>query len=112
MNTDRKITSTFGSSQIAYPVGESKDSYSINSWYRENLETGIITVTHQLVKNNSYSDWREGMDKSSKYKEVLYQGKSYNECAKIVDDIVLAQGEWRQIPGDAFNRELMFTLNK
>lgn len=111
MYTDRDVTSTFGSSQVAYPVGRKYDSYTINSWYRENLKTGVIDVTHQLVKNDSYTTWTKGMNESSKFKETLHQG-TYNECAAIVDKIILKEGEWRQIKSDPFNKELVYTLNK
>jgi hypothetical protein len=111
MYTDRKTTTAYTTSQVAYPVGMNEDSYTIASWYREDLITGVITVEHELIKNHSYNTKREGMDKSSKYKETLHKG-TYNECAKLVDDIVLKEGEWRQVPVKPFEKELLFTLNK
>ena len=105
----RKVITALNSSQVAYPVGKSKDSYTVLSWYTEDLKTGEIKSAHELVKNDPYKHWKEGMDESSKYREVLYKG-TYNECAAIVDSIILREGEWRQIPGKPFEQELVFTI--
>lgn len=111
MYTKRKVTSALHSSQVAYPVGKLKDAYTILSRYTENLQTGEIKSIHELMKNDSYSPWKEGMDASSKHRELLHQG-TYNECAAIVDNIILKEGEWRQIPSKPLEKELVFTLNK
>lgn len=61
--------------QVAYPVGENKDSYNIMTYFRYNTETKETTTTHEVVKN-----W---MGENKK----LLKG-SYDECFELIQEIV------------------------
>jgi hypothetical protein len=79
----RKEIAALDISQIAYPVGINKDSYNLYSYYSEDVETGEITVIHQVYKN-----WY-ARDRS----EALFTG-TIKECYKVIIDIVNKEGEW------------------
>ena len=61
---------------VAFGVGEENDSYSINSYYRHNVECNTIISQHEVVKN-----W------ISPKKEILFKG-SLKECFKFIENIV------------------------
>lgn len=71
------ITTLYAASseQVAYPVGENKDSYYMTNMYREDVETGEITVTHK-VRKNVYSE-----------DELLFEGTA-KECLDYIHTIV------------------------
>lgn len=81
-------------SQVAYPVGKNQDSYSIVSFFTEDLETGEVTSQHSLVKNwfspefNPKYKYKEG----ARFRETIFVG-SYKECANKVKEIVEQEGE-------------------
>ena len=62
---------------VAFGVGEENDSYSINSYYRHNVEWNTITSQHEVVKN-----W------ISSKKEILFKG-TLKECYQFIEDIVV-----------------------
>ena len=95
MYINKDFNETLNTSQIAYPVGQEKDSYSIQSWYKEDLNTGKVTVRHTLIKN-VHLDSAEVMMESS-----------YKECVAAVVAIVREQGEWIK-EKDSFNTILTF----
>lgn len=112
MYISTKTITALHTSQIAYPVGQDKDSYTIMSWYRENLQTGIITSEHKLVKNWSSDRYKKpdvSYAEGTRFTEDLHTG-TYQECVEITKKIVMEQGEWRQIPDKPFEKQLEFTV--
>ena len=62
---------------VAFGVGEKNDSYSINSYYKHNVEEDTITSQHEVIKN-----W------ISSEKETLFKG-TLKECFQFIEDIVV-----------------------
>lgn len=96
MYIDKKSVSAIHTSQIAYPVGPNKDSYSISSWYKQDVNTLEITVEHELIKNWMCNEKKEGVvyKEGTKFKELLFKG-TYNECVQFfMDNVMNTQKEW------------------
>lgn len=97
MYIQTKTVTSYGSKQIAYLVGKDQDSYNIDSFFIEDLETGKIESEHRLIKNphhqvyNPKYKYKEG----TRFKEQLHIG-SYKECVAIVQAIVEQEGEWER----------------
>lgn len=69
------IRTALDTHQVAYPVGENKDSYNIMTYFCYETSTKETTVTHEVVKN-----WF-GENKT------LLKG-SYDECFDLIQRIV------------------------
>lgn len=95
MYINTKTVNAYNHSQVAYPVGVNKDSYSITSYYYENLETGVITVKHEVVKNWSCSNYNPNCKykEGTRFRETLLTG-SYLDCVNKIKSIVDEEGEW------------------
>lgn len=80
--------SGYNNQQVAYPVGLNKDSYSILTFFNQDLKTGDITVSCEVVEN-----W------IGKNKTMLYAG-SYLDCVeftrKLVTEIENQYGVWNR----------------
>lgn len=112
MHLRKDYISSYNNSQVAYPVSENRDSYNINSWYNQNLLTGEITVIHKLYKNDVYGDKHPNTNykPNTKFREFIAEG-TYLELSKMVEAIILEQGEFRRVNKDKpFEEILVFTL--
>lgn len=96
MFINNKTVTGFNNSQIAYPVGPEKDSYNINSWFSQDINTLEIIVKHVLVKNwictvkKPNVQYREG----TKFSEDLFTG-TYKECVDyLMNNVMNTQKEW------------------
>jgi hypothetical protein len=91
-----KTISAYNSNQIAYPVELNKDSYSINSYFHQDINTLEVTVKHELVKNHMYNPKEEGKTykEGAKFRELLYTG-TYKECQDyFINTILPIEREW------------------
>jgi hypothetical protein len=68
--------------QVAHLVGPNKDSYSIESYFRKNVETEELNVSHHVFKN-----WYRGD------RELLFSG-SPKDCLEYIRGVVAKEGEW------------------
>lgn len=111
MYLETKSVTALDTKQVAWPVGQNQDSYTIVTWFKENLETGVITSKHEVVKNWSSQpkDPNTTYKEGARFRETLFTG-SYLQCQSFIADIVKEQGEWRQIPGKPFEKELRFDV--
>jgi hypothetical protein len=78
----RNVITALDVAQIAYPIGPNKDAYYLESYFRQNVETGAIEVSNQVYKN-----WYGNK------KEHLFSG-SAKECLVFIAGIVASEGEW------------------
>ncbi len=76
-----KQATAYNMQQVAYPVGINKDSYYLQSYFKQDIETLVISVEHKVVKNM--------FGKS----EELFSG-SAKECYNHISNIVETEGEW------------------
>lgn len=92
MYIETKRITAYNASQVAYPVGPNKDSYNINSFFYQNLDTLNVTVVCELVRNDLYTPKVHKNNK--KFREVLYIG-TYKECVDfLMNNIMNTQKEW------------------
>lgn len=108
---DREV-SALSTNQVAYPVGQNKDSYTIVSRFNQDLTNGDITVSHELIKNWSSNRYKEeGIEypEGTRFTEKLHRG-TYQECIELVKTIVKEQGEWRRPKGTFQDPVLEFTI--
>lgn len=93
--SDKSIIA-INSTQIAFPVGPEKDSYTIVICMRQNIETLETIVTCELIKNwsSNVKDPSKTYKEGTRFKEILYKG-TYKECIQYFKDNVLnTQKEW------------------
>lgn len=68
---------TYNVRSVAFNIGETGDTYSINSYYWHHVENDTITSQHEVIKN-----W------ISSKKEILFKG-TLKECFQFIEDIVV-----------------------
>lgn len=76
------IITALDAAQIAYPVGPDKDSYYMESYFRQNVKTGELSASNHVFKN-----WYSGS------RELLFSG-SPKDCLEYIRGVVAKEGEW------------------
>ncbi len=104
-------TYIYNTNPVAFEVGPTKDSYSVNSHYVHDHETENIRHSHEVVKNWSYKEVPEsGKKPDVKYKETVFIG-SLKQCHGYVDQVIKEQGHWIEDPNKAFNKIFVDPVN-
>jgi len=85
---------------VAFDIGkETRDNYSILTYYRHNVETDVITYESTVMKNWAHNEAPKDIIKiveGKKYRQTLITGTP-KECFKYIDDIVQSQGYWNKL---------------
>tara|TARA_R110000868_G_scaffold92281_7_gene256009 strand:+ start:605 stop:979 length:375 start_codon:yes stop_codon:yes gene_type:complete len=95
MFIETKYISGYNSKQVAYPVGINKDSYTITSFFKQDINTLETETEHTVVKNWSYQEYNPKLTykEGAKFSEDLFKG-TFKECQQFIIDIVEIEGEW------------------
>lgn len=55
--TEPKYTTAYHTEYIVSNIGPNKDNYAIESWFKHDLITDVITVQYSLIKNWIHSEF-------------------------------------------------------
>lgn len=98
-----KQARSYANDLIASDVGEfTKDSLSISTFYKLDIESDIVTYESEVVKN-CFHDYIPITGKviGKKYKEVLLKA-SYKECLEFINKYVMSEGYWTRDSKNTF----------
>ena len=100
-----KSAISYTSDLIATDVGEvTKDSLTIGTFYKLDIESNIVTYESEVIKNWQYSDIPStGKVTGRKYKEVLLKA-SYKKCLEFINEYVISEGYWTRNPNNIFEK--------
>lgn len=102
----RNTVSAYNHNQVLYPAGIDKiDSYSICSFYDQNIEEDTITSHHEVVKNWACDTLPKGQEpkEGKRYRTTLFQG-TIKECYEFIDNIAQTEGYWIPDPNKPFEQ--------
>jgi len=93
---NNKTVNALNVGMLAYPIGREKDSYYINSWFTQDIETKVIIVEHELVKNFLGPEKKKGVKykEGVKFRELLLKG-TYKQCLYYFQyNVMNTEKEW------------------
>lgn len=101
----RDFLYAYNNESYAFNIGkETKDSYTLLTFYKHNIIDDSISYTAEVIKNWTYGEIPStGKTEGKKYKEIVFTG-TLAQCVNYIQNIVDIEGHWDKHPDNIFEQ--------